>query len=327
MQNGPSQFTPASGSVSLAAGQCVTVPFTVTKPSVLPAYNSACFELTVSENGSALCTSTGSVWGVPGLDRLCIDRGGPLLNTGLLDTLRFVVTNPTATPDTFQFTADITPADMAGPNTMVGLNGLPPGVPATGAEIVAGMSSVVIPFIARFAAYEPLRFYDAVLSRDYGPTGPVIPIASAVVRAPLPAAVMLTDCNGNGVADSTDIANGTSQDANHNGIPDECEPGVCTTGVGGSDAVLGLRFLGAEQNPSRGVARLRFAGRGCVQGSVSLVDVSGRLIRHLALPTGGSGTVVWDGRDQAGNPARPGMYFVRAHGSCGSALGSVVLIQ
>ncbi len=31
------------------------------------------------------------------------------------------------------------------------------------------------------------------------------------------------DCNGNGVADATDITNGTSLDLNGNGIPDECE--------------------------------------------------------------------------------------------------------
>ena len=32
------------------------------------------------------------------------------------------------------------------------------------------------------------------------------------------------DCNGNGIPDPDDIANGTSQDCNGNGIPDSCEP-------------------------------------------------------------------------------------------------------
>ena len=32
------------------------------------------------------------------------------------------------------------------------------------------------------------------------------------------------DCNGNGIADSVDIANGTSQDCDGNGVPDECQP-------------------------------------------------------------------------------------------------------
>lgn len=32
------------------------------------------------------------------------------------------------------------------------------------------------------------------------------------------------DCNGNGVADAEDVADGTSRDCNDNGIPDECDP-------------------------------------------------------------------------------------------------------
>jgi hypothetical protein len=34
----------------------------------------------------------------------------------------------------------------------------------------------------------------------------------------------IVDCNSNGVADTCDVANGTSQDCDVNGIPDECEP-------------------------------------------------------------------------------------------------------
>ncbi len=36
-------------------------------------------------------------------------------------------------------------------------------------------------------------------------------------------AAITVDCNGNGIHDGDDIANGTSQDTNGNGIPDECE--------------------------------------------------------------------------------------------------------
>ncbi|MBT7352162.1 MAG: hypothetical protein HN811_06840, partial [Phycisphaerae bacterium] len=35
------------------------------------------------------------------------------------------------------------------------------------------------------------------------------------------------DCNENGVADACDIASGTSDDSDGNGIPDECESGGC----------------------------------------------------------------------------------------------------
>ena len=44
------------------------------------------------------------------------------------------------------------------------------------------------------------------------------------------------DCNENNVADACDIANGTSDDANGNGVPDECESG-CTYDLDGDGDV------------------------------------------------------------------------------------------
>ena len=41
------------------------------------------------------------------------------------------------------------------------------------------------------------------------------------------------DCNGNGIPDACDIANGSSSDDNGNGIPDECEGG-CSGDYDGS---------------------------------------------------------------------------------------------
>ncbi len=41
--------------------------------------------------------------------------------------------------------------------------------------------------------------------------------------SPLGGGNPITDCNGNGVDDATDIANGTSDDVNSDGIPDECQ--------------------------------------------------------------------------------------------------------
>ena len=39
--------------------------------------------------------------------------------------------------------------------------------------------------------------------------------------------VETTDCNANGINDACDIANGSSDDADGNGVPDECEQGDC----------------------------------------------------------------------------------------------------
>ena len=58
------------------------------------------------------------------------------------------------------------------------------------------------------------------------------------------AAVPAYDCNGNGVEDAADIAEGLSEDQNWNGIPDECEPrepGPCPCPVGRALCVGGRR--------------------------------------------------------------------------------------
>jgi hypothetical protein len=54
-------------------------------------------------------------------------------------------------------------------------------------------------------------------------------VATLVVTPP-------ADCNGNGIPDQIDIANGTSTDCNLNGIPDECDPLVDCNGNGVQDA-------------------------------------------------------------------------------------------
>jgi len=51
------------------------------------------------------------------------------------------------------------------------------------------------------------------------------------------------DCNINGIADATDIADATSTDGNANGIPDECEPDVIPTVSSWGVAVLILATL------------------------------------------------------------------------------------
>ncbi|MFT7485797.1 MAG: hypothetical protein ACI9F9_001647 [Candidatus Paceibacteria bacterium] len=48
-------------------------------------------------------------------------------------------------------------------------------------------------------------------------------LTSGLGALPEPVAAPLRDCNRNGVADSVDIAFGTSSDANANGVPDECD--------------------------------------------------------------------------------------------------------
>ena len=61
------------------------------------------------------------------------------------------------------------------------------------------------------------------------------------------------DCNENGIDDSLDIYQGTSQDDNLDGIPDECLGGVCTADIDGNGLVdggdLGLLFVAWGECP------------------------------------------------------------------------------
>ena len=57
--------------------------------------------------------------------------------------------------------------------------------------------------------------------------------------SPVSISVYVTgDCNGNGIPDLQDIANGTSQDCGGEGIPDECEPDCDGNGVADSCDIL-----------------------------------------------------------------------------------------
>jgi hypothetical protein len=47
----------------------------------------------------------------------------------------------------------------------------------------------------------------------------------------------LNDCNGNGVADGTDIASGTSADCNGNGVPDSCDIASGTSNDANADGI------------------------------------------------------------------------------------------
>ena len=57
-----------------------------------------------------------------------------------------------------------------------------------------------------------------------GPQGYALVVTGGIQIAP-------PDCNGNGVPDDEDIAEGTSQDCDLNGRPDECDPDCDTDGT------------------------------------------------------------------------------------------------
>ncbi len=73
--------------------------------------------------------------------------------------------------------------------------------------------------------------------------------AALVIGLTSGAASAVQDCNNNGVSDGQDITSGFSNDANSNGVPDECEPQATLVeqdfdGIGGSSySILGSSLL------------------------------------------------------------------------------------
>ncbi len=131
------------------------------------------------------------------------------------------------------------------------------------------------------------------------------------------------DCNGNGVPDDMEIAQGQALDLNGNGIPDECEPTAPASAPnhGGREQVASVE-LGVTPNPSRGgttlVLRLEAEGR----VRIGLFDVAGRNIAQI-----------FEGSLNAGEHRialknrPPGIYFVRLDWEGGTAAGQSSLFS
>jgi hypothetical protein len=78
--------------------------------------------------------------------------------------------------------------------------------------------------------------------------------------------------------------------------------------------------LTLSPNPFRESLAIRTPG-----APVDILDAAGRRVRRLA--AGGSGRVVWDGRDQDGAAVAPGLYWVRCRLPRGVALRKAIKLE
>jgi hypothetical protein len=93
--------------------------------------------------------------------------------------------------------------------------------------------------------------------------------------------------------------------------------------VGTSTAVVELQSVepvegvSAFPNPLQEETVIRFAAPAAGDVSVDVFDVQGRLVRRVleGLVAVGAQQVVWDGRDEEGQPVSPGLYFGRVQGA------------
>ncbi len=94
------------------------------------------------------------------------------------------------------------------------------------------------------------------------------------------------------------------------------------------DSVPGFSVLPVTPNPARGRVTLRYVtmtpccrAPAAALGRLSVYDIRGRAVRAFEVPIHSQGQVLWDGRDDAGRAARPGLYLLRLEGE-GSVAGS-----
>jgi len=215
--DGPSSFSPGSGGLAVAPGDCVTVPVQIGCPENPPGEGHGCFDLKVENpDAGAVLTCSGSYQ----FTQRWIWKARQALYTipaaSSAAQVIFDVTNRGAA-GTLAFELNALPADRTQPsNTLVSLDGRNPGVAVRGAVTVPAGETRQVQVDASFLAYRPFEVYDVVVSADLDGGG-AAQVASAGLRS-LPA-----DCNRNGHPDSLDLFQGNSHDCNSNGIPDECD--------------------------------------------------------------------------------------------------------
>ncbi|MCA9757050.1 MAG: hypothetical protein KDA27_14695 [Candidatus Eisenbacteria bacterium] len=92
---------------------------------------------------------------------------------------------------------------------------------------------------------------------------------------------------------------------------------------------FGESWLRVQPSPFRDGTWIRLNAAPTEVVRVSVFDAAGRLVRDLRREPVRDGTleIEWDGRDQAGSPVGPGVYFVRAEAEDRSASRPVVLVR
>ncbi len=94
-----------------------------------------------------------------------------------------------------------------------------------------------------------------------------------------------------------------------------------------ADGPLGIRAI--APNPARGRTRIDFDSPARASAALEIVDVTGRRVlrRELGVVERGPGSTAWDGRDDVGRPASPGLYLVRLAVGDASATSRVLMLR
>jgi len=135
------------------------------------------------------------------------------------------------------------------------------------------------------------------------------------------------DFTGDGIGDVVAVIGYPPYDLDR-GVTVVAGTGAITVAVEtGVEVAPSMTFAGARPNPFRHATQVALTLPASSPTRVTVHDVSGRYVATLAdevLPSGAT-RLRWDGRDQRGRRAAPGVYFVRA--SAGDAHRQVKLVR
>jgi len=118
-----------------------------------------------------------------------------------------------------------------------------------------------------------------------------------------------------------------------NDQPSADAPELVLSRNGGTASTLPKHFqVGAAPNPFNPSTKIEYgipAEAGTVAVSLRVFDIAGRLVRDLVDGQRAPGLyqATWDGKDNAGNVASTGIYFIQMHAGSWSGVHKVTLVK
>ena len=301
---GASSFNPPSGTITVPAGGCVTIPVDIACPTGVPAGAASCYLVSIFNHDTGdYFGCSGSVrrpkwwcwnWAKPvgvdvvGLAKIARGRAEQL-------TLQLAHIGLEPAPVSVDYKLVAVTGDQSDTSRALSLNGRPPGEPVVGRADLDPAGEVTVPLLVEYVEEQVIGYDRIQLYVDDDMDGTLDLIGDVGVQLDAPG---ITAVGGG--------------------------PG----GDGGGDAPRRL-FL-ALPNPFNASARISFELPERGQVSLRAFDLSGRMIktfyRKQDLPAGVHG-VVWDGRDDRGKRLSAGVYFLRLETPVGTESVKAVLLR
>jgi len=305
---GPTSFTPNTGTVTVPAGGCVTVPITIACPSNIPVGQAACYQISLFNHDTGrLFACKGSVrrpnkwciqWqvatDVPVLGVLPVDQG---VTMSLEMKAKNLVPGPAPSDLNFELRA-LGDHHSDEPSGVLSLNGLPPGEPVIGTLSIAPGQSEELKFTVQYPTAWRIGYERIALYGDDDGDGLLEHLGEMAVR----------------------------------GVPPEGSVGV----PGGAGDGAGVRDLGrmftAVPNPfgTTGAIRFRLPGTEPVDVKLRLFDVFGRSVKIMHMErrlSPGEHVVPWTTVDDSGVKLGSGMYFLKLEAGKRTETVKVVIRQ